>query len=150
MLPYAALDRVVQLVESDLPFRLEHHVVGDPDLLAAGLVVTPLLREVQPHVDAAAATLKGEVETDANLTVVDAAERPRVLTLHANGVNALLRKARVVLDQCFWPAERSNRIGLLTSARERGPIRARSCRDGVSPSPLSGPDGVLLPEASLR
>ncbi len=75
------------------------HVLGDPGLRAAFLVVGPFPRQGEPEVHQGVFGVGDLTEEDAHLTVLDLAEPAAPLALHAHRGGALLGEGRGVEDE---------------------------------------------------
>ena len=88
----------VEQVQGDPPGLLELDLLGDVALLASGLVVGPILGQVEPAVQRGVAGLGGVGQEDADLAVVDLAQPAAPLAIDAAGLGPLLGEAAGVDD----------------------------------------------------
>src|SRR5262249_51260965 len=77
----------------------EADLFGHAGLLAASFVPGPLLRQEEAEIDQGVALMADVAEVDADLAIVDLAEPAAPLTLHADGLVALLDEGGGVEDQ---------------------------------------------------
>ena len=88
----------VQQVQRDLPLLLELDPRGDVAFLAAGLVVGPILGQVEPAVQRGVTGLRGVGQEDTDLAVVDLAQPAAPLAADAAGFGPLLGEPAGVDD----------------------------------------------------
>ena len=105
VLSHAPAERVVNLLERDLPLLPETHRLRHADLLPPRQVTRPCLGQVDLQCDAAAPGLAGEVQARGDLAVVGAPERAGVLPGDPHRRLSLLREPGVVDDERFDPRQ---------------------------------------------
>src|SRR5271155_6131663 len=85
--------------QSQFTSRLEAYLRGHAALLATGFVASPLRWQVQPKIPQRVPHLRYITEINADLTVLELAQTPTPLTLHAHRLRPFLRKTRRIENQ---------------------------------------------------